>query len=232
MSVRLVYETHATTVDNERGIATGHLPGELSAVGREQARELGERRRGVEVVYASDLGRAVETVELAFGGVREVRFDARLRECDYGDLTGRPVRELAPLRVRHIDVPWPGGESYRQVVARTAAFLRDVRSDLNDVRDGLRGVPDVGDGLRGVPDVRDGLRVEAGGPGVPDVGDGPGVREPGDASARWQGRTVLVVAHAANRWALLHLLAGTPLEELVTAPFQWRPGWEFELEAG
>ena len=29
--VRLVYETHATTIDNEAGVATGWLPGELSA---------------------------------------------------------------------------------------------------------------------------------------------------------------------------------------------------------
>jgi alpha-ribazole phosphatase/probable phosphoglycerate mutase len=28
MPVKLIYETHATTVDNETGIATGWLPGE------------------------------------------------------------------------------------------------------------------------------------------------------------------------------------------------------------
>ncbi|WP_206184869.1 hypothetical protein [Thermoactinospora rubra] len=41
----LIYETHSITVDNERGIATGWLPGELSPRGRELAGELGERRR-------------------------------------------------------------------------------------------------------------------------------------------------------------------------------------------
>ena len=45
MSVEIVYETHATSEDNEAGIATGWLPGRLSTHGREQARELGERRR-------------------------------------------------------------------------------------------------------------------------------------------------------------------------------------------
>ena len=70
MRLELVYETHSTSVDNDRGIATGWLPGELSELGREQARALGERRRndGIAVVYSSDLGRAVETAEIAFTG--------------------------------------------------------------------------------------------------------------------------------------------------------------------
>jgi hypothetical protein len=51
--VEVVYETHSTSVDNERGIATGWLDGALSA--RELARALGERRRddGIAAVYAS-----------------------------------------------------------------------------------------------------------------------------------------------------------------------------------
>ncbi|MGW4409342.1 histidine phosphatase family protein [Nonomuraea sp. NPDC004702] len=177
MAIKVVYETHSITVDNEIGVATGWLPGELSERGRELAAELGVRRRGVDVVYCSDLRRAVETVEVAFGGGKggkEVRLDARLRECDYGSYNGRPVSEVAALRRRHIDTPWPGGQSYRQVVAATAAFLDDLREE-------------------------------------------------------WQGATVLVVSHSANRWALQHLLDGTPLEDLVDAPFEWRPGWEYEV---
>ncbi|MFI6496961.1 histidine phosphatase family protein [Nonomuraea typhae] len=127
MAVKLIYETHATTVDNETGIATGWLPGELSARGREEAVELGLRRKDVDLVYSSDLRRAVQTAEVAFAGrLAEVRVDARLRECDYGIYNGRPVDEVAGLRGRHIDVAWPGGQSYRQVVAETAALLQDV----------------------------------------------------------------------------------------------------------
>jgi broad specificity phosphatase PhoE len=41
---------------------------------------------GIAVVFTSDLGRAVETADIAFGGTGiPVRRDARLRECDYGD---------------------------------------------------------------------------------------------------------------------------------------------------
>jgi broad specificity phosphatase PhoE len=129
MAVELVYETHSTSVDNERGIATGWLDGELSPRGRDQALELGRRRRddGISAVYASDLGRAIETAEIAFAGTGiAVRHDPRLRECDYGELNGAPVAEVAAVRRRHVDEPFPGGQSYRQVVERTRAFLADM----------------------------------------------------------------------------------------------------------
>ena len=41
MPITLVYETHSTTLDNEAGIATGWLPGELSEEGLRQAVALG-----------------------------------------------------------------------------------------------------------------------------------------------------------------------------------------------
>ena len=127
--IELVYETHSLTLDNERGCATGWLPGELSPHGRELARELGERRRddGIAAVFASDLRRAVETVEIAFGGSAiPIHQDARLRECDYGELNGAPVAEVEAIRAGCIERPFPGGESYMDVVSRTGDFLDDL----------------------------------------------------------------------------------------------------------
>lgn len=127
MAVSIVYETHATTLDNERGFATGWLPGELSAEGRRNAAELGGRRRddGIDVVFTSDLARAVDTCAIAFGDSVPVIQDRRLRECDYGSLNGAPVAELLP-RARFLEQPFPGGESYTGVVRRTEAFLGDL----------------------------------------------------------------------------------------------------------
>jgi alpha-ribazole phosphatase/probable phosphoglycerate mutase len=179
LAVEVVYETHSTSVDNERGIATGRLDGELSPRGRDQAVELGRRRRddGISAVYASDLGRAVETAEIAFAGTGIlVQHDPRLRECDYGELNGAPVAEVAAVRGRHVDEPFPRGESYRQVVERTRAFLADV-------------------------------------------------------VARHDGERIVVIAHSANRWALDHLVNGVSLEQLVDAPFAWRPGWTYLVNA-
>ena len=176
--VELVYETHSTSTHNEAGIATGWLDGELSEVGRRQAEELGARRRddGLAVVYTSDLKRAIETADIAFAGSDLPRHqDPRLRECNYGELNGRPVGDIDALKPTRVDEPYPGGESYRQVVDRTRDFL-------------------------------------------------------GDLLAEHDGGRVLVIAHAANRWSLQHLLLGEPLEELVVAPFDWQEGWEYALD--
>jgi 2,3-bisphosphoglycerate-dependent phosphoglycerate mutase len=137
LSVTVVFETHSTSVDNERGIATGWLPGELSATGRAQAGALGERRRedGLAAVFTSDLRRAVETAEIAFAGSPLPVFpDARLRECNYGSMNGRPRSELDALRRSKLDEPWPGGESWREAVERVQGFLLE----LAPTRDGER----------------------------------------------------------------------------------------------
>ncbi|WP_377273374.1 histidine phosphatase family protein [Peterkaempfera sp. SMS 1(5)a] len=127
MAVDIIYETHATTTDNEAGISTGWLPGHLSAQGRDEARELGERRGGQDIaaVFSSDLYRSVETAQIAFpDGRPPIHQDTRLRECNYGRLNGQPSPLVAVRRTRHIDVPFPGGQSYRQVLAATDAFLQ------------------------------------------------------------------------------------------------------------
>jgi broad specificity phosphatase PhoE len=135
VAVRLIYETHSITEDNERGIATGWLPGRLSEAGKEAAEALGQRRRQSDAasVYVSDLRRALQTVDIAFRNTSiPVVRDQRLRECNYGAWNGMPVARLHEERSRQISVPFPGGESYLQVVDRTRAFL----GDLLEARDG------------------------------------------------------------------------------------------------
>ncbi|HEY6277240.1 MAG TPA: histidine phosphatase family protein [Streptosporangiaceae bacterium] len=129
MAIEVVFETHSTSEDNERGRATGWLPGRLSAAGREQARALGQRRRddGIAAVFTSDLGRAVETVAIAFAGAATpVLHDWRLRECDYGERNGAAADWLHTTREQYLDIPYPAGESWRQAVARVGRFLADL----------------------------------------------------------------------------------------------------------
>ncbi len=38
MSVEIVFETHSTSIDNERWVATGWLQGQLSETGKQQAK--------------------------------------------------------------------------------------------------------------------------------------------------------------------------------------------------
>jgi broad specificity phosphatase PhoE len=176
MGVDIVFETHATSTDNDAGIATGWLEGELSETGRRQASELGARHRdGFAAVFTSDLARAVQTAEIAFSGTDvPVHHDPRLRECNYGRLNGMPTSVLERERSRRADDPFPQGESYRDVVGRVDGFLADL-------------------------------------------------------SPGFEGARILVIGHAATRWALDNLLAGADLSDLVAAPFDWREGWHYTL---
>jgi broad specificity phosphatase PhoE len=127
--IELVFETHSLSTDNERGIATGWLDGALSERGRELAEELGRRRHaeGLAAVFTSDLGRAVETAEIAFGGSGiPIYRDARLRECNYGDLNGMPGDLVAAEQAAHLEAPFVDGESYTDVVERVRSFLFDL----------------------------------------------------------------------------------------------------------
>lgn len=125
----VVFETHATSLDNEAGLASGWFDVGLSAAGEEQARSLGVRRRDDDLaaVFCSDLTRAFCTAEIAFRNrALPVLRDARLRECHYGALTRRPVSEVEAQRPAHVATPFPRGESYQQVVERVSSWLSET----------------------------------------------------------------------------------------------------------
>jgi alpha-ribazole phosphatase/probable phosphoglycerate mutase len=129
MAIEIVFETHQWSEDNERGVATGWLPGRLAERGRADARAMGVRRAddGLAAVFTSDLRRAVETAELAFGDTDvPILRDWRLRECDYGALNGAPTEQVHGDRLAHLDTPYPGGESWREAIARCGRVLRDL----------------------------------------------------------------------------------------------------------
>jgi 2,3-bisphosphoglycerate-dependent phosphoglycerate mutase len=129
--IQVVFETHSISEDNERGAASGWSHSRLSPRGRELARELGQRRRrdGIDAVFSSDLRRAAETAEIAFGQTAvPILLDWRLRECDYGELNGGPAADHGGRRAQFLDRPYPAGESWRQAVARVGRFVDDLPS--------------------------------------------------------------------------------------------------------
>jgi broad specificity phosphatase PhoE len=126
--IQIIFESHATSLDNERGLASGHYDVDLSELGEQQASQLGERHKGehFDAIFVSDLKRSFETGELAFGKSFPIIKDSRLRECDYGDLTRKPDTEIASAKAKYIHEPFPGGESYVQVAERMKSFLQDL----------------------------------------------------------------------------------------------------------
>jgi broad specificity phosphatase PhoE len=126
--VTITYFVHGTTTDNEQKLATGWLPGQLSEQGIGQAKELGKQTAGkrFDIVFSSDLQRAIETVQLAFGGKYKTIQDDRLREADYGDLNGLP-HTFKDSMADYINTPFPNGESYRDVEARMQSFCEFLK---------------------------------------------------------------------------------------------------------
>ncbi|MBI2009413.1 histidine phosphatase family protein [Candidatus Saccharibacteria bacterium] len=127
--IKIVFEPHATTVDNEAKRASGWNDVELSELGIQQAKELGERRKldDFDAVFCSDLQRAYKTATIAFDdNPLKIFMDWRLRECNYGDFTGKPSSFIEVERPRRITEPFPSGESYEQTAERMWSFLGDL----------------------------------------------------------------------------------------------------------
>jgi alpha-ribazole phosphatase/probable phosphoglycerate mutase len=137
LGVEIIFETHSVSLDNELGVATGWLHGSLSEAGKRLAKELGKRRRrdNIGAVFTSDLGRAVETAHIAFGGTDvPIYLEPRLRECNYGTMNGLLRAQLDDEGPRGIDEQYPEGESWRQAVERVTGFL----GELAHAHDGQR----------------------------------------------------------------------------------------------
>jgi broad specificity phosphatase PhoE len=121
VSTEIIFETHSISEDNEAGVASGWLPGRLSAAGHELAAALGRRPRGdgLAAVFSSDLRRARETAAVAFAHSDvPILVDWRPRECDYGNLNGAPAAEVHANRSAYLEQPYPGGESRRGATDR------------------------------------------------------------------------------------------------------------------
>jgi broad specificity phosphatase PhoE len=85
-------------------------------------------------LFCSDLRRALETAEIAFGGGIAITADPRLRECDYGTMTGSSSAQIAAERPRRVEVPFPEGESLQEVAERVRSFLDDLALDWHGKR--------------------------------------------------------------------------------------------------
>lgn len=131
--IHITYFVHGTTTDNEKDISSGWADVDLSELGVRQSIELRDKIGGkyFDVVFCSDLKRAVDSAKLTFDGVMPIVIDSRLRECNYGEFNGKSSDIVEPLQERSIGEPMPGGESYEDVKSRIASFLDDLRKDYD-----------------------------------------------------------------------------------------------------
>lgn len=133
MSVRITYFVHGTTTDNLEHRSSGWNDVELSELGIQQSKELREITAGedYDVVFSSDLRRAVESARLAFEDRAPLLQDERLRECNYGDLNGGDSDRVEPMQERMLTERFENGESYEDVKTRISGFLEMLNRDYD-----------------------------------------------------------------------------------------------------
>ena len=135
---RIFIFRHGETFDNKNRTFSGFRNTDLTPEGIEEAKKIGEDLKNEKVTkaYQSDLIRSKHTLELVLDGYHsgvDVITDPRIKERDYGNLTGQNKDEVEKkdpdhyrLWHRSYDIPPPGGESIKDVEVRVLAFLKDV----------------------------------------------------------------------------------------------------------
>lgn len=174
----IIFESHATTFDNERKIASGHFDVDLSPRGVQQAKDLGERRKGehFDAIFTSDLQRAYKTAALAFGDTFPIFQDNRLRECNYGAFEHQLSSIIESERPNRINTPFPDGDSYAQRTKLIASLLNEI-------------------------------------------------------AQRYPDGQILIIGHRATQYGIEAFATGAALAKIVTAPWQWQPGWTYNINA-
>lgn len=125
-----MYFVHGTTTDNAAKLCSGWKEAMLNELGREQATNLGrvskERGDKLDIIFTSDLKRAIESSNIAFAEIEKIT-DARLRECNYGELDGQ--HKSLVVYEDHIDEPFPEGESLKDVEKRMREFVEFLKEN-------------------------------------------------------------------------------------------------------
>jgi 2,3-bisphosphoglycerate-dependent phosphoglycerate mutase len=129
---------HGQTTDNLEHDFSGIHDVDLTPAGIEEAKQIGEKLKTelVTKAYQSEQLRSQHTLSLVLNSWHQnVRIftDVRLRERDYGDLTGKSKDELSKIDPkdfalwhRSYNVAPPHGESIEMVEKRVLEFLNEA----------------------------------------------------------------------------------------------------------
>lgn len=132
MAVKITYFVHGTTTDNEQEISSGWFDVTLSDLGVQQSLELWDKTsKDFDIIFCSDLKRAVDSAELTFKDKVKIIQDKRLRECNYGSYNAKPSGIVEPLQEKNITNKFPEGESYEDVKKRISDFLEFLKTNYD-----------------------------------------------------------------------------------------------------
>lgn len=118
--MRILVIRHASTEENEKGLALGKKGAPLSAEGKKEARKLAKllKKEGISEILSSPSKRALETSrEIAKETGAKVRVKRALREFDFGELEGKRYEEFPKKYIRKLSPRARGRELFRTLFA-------------------------------------------------------------------------------------------------------------------
>lgn len=126
-NVYLLLTRHGETLENQRHVLQGQLPGTLSDLGKQQAERLAEKLHSepLDAIVCSDLARSYDTA-CAVARTHKLipRQTPLLREMDWGIYTGET---LADVDWHHLP---PSVESVEQLYQRAVRFINYLKEEF------------------------------------------------------------------------------------------------------
>lgn len=145
--MRIYFIRHAESKFNLGGIACNNKErNTLTKKGREQAKKIAKdlSKITIDKIFVSEAKRAHETIAplLKIEKNIPVTIDKRLNECNFGIFGGLPFKSVGKkypeiFKRREKDlwkIPYPDGESFKDVFLRFESFLKDLKKEAKRSR--------------------------------------------------------------------------------------------------
>ena len=159
---------HGETVTNKSGLIQGQRDVELSDKGREDAEELKDliKSLDIDIVISSPLKRAIDTAKIITDNKYPINIDDRIIERDWGLIEGIKFTEVDSYKNWHFSENTGNDqiEKVQDFLKRLSEFLEDIRDKYPDKKvlvvahsAVLRGMHYI---IKGIPEDGDLLKIE------------------------------------------------------------------------
>jgi broad specificity phosphatase PhoE len=132
---------HGEAVSNIKGFVSSwpeKSENPLTEAGVEQAKQVAKKilSENIDLIFSSDILRAKQTAQIIAGQLKkEVKFDERLREIDFGIFNSKPIADFVghfANKEKRIKEKAPHGESYEDILKRIESFLENIEKTYSN----------------------------------------------------------------------------------------------------
>lgn len=139
--MKLLLLRHGENEFNRQRIVCGRIDPLMNRHGIAQVRRLARflKREKIDHLYSSPMRRTRQTASIIFGRKKCI-LKPELREIDFGEWEGLPLKKIAAQHPRHYqkwlthpeEIKFPKGESTRQLKSRVMKFVNKLARQYNN----------------------------------------------------------------------------------------------------